>query len=378
MLRLLQISFMIFSLCGTAQAQSQGEMTFRMTGHPGNYVDAEWIAAEGRIVAETPDLLRDFIATHMQFISPQIVFHSPGGELGPALELGRIIRENEIRTAVGLSYNPDDPDAEYGDGTVIVEGTCESSCAWAFMGGIGRTVWNEDDWVTERIGRIGIHQFYSQGQFQREPAIVQSAMGELLFYLIEMGIDPGILALMSTVLPDEMHYLTREELSEYNVEISLGTIGLELALLGDGMAWYQRVNDNLGREVAFTYLYCVDGGREWVIWHQESQPTSYQGRAIYYMSQQDLETRYYEIQGQRIETQTNLGTVVGSSSEEGRPNYFVVGLGNRLTEFPGETLGFLLARNLDREVTGWRFPNMLRALPSSVEFNVLLRTCPTT
>ncbi|MFV1874679.1 hypothetical protein [Nioella sp.] len=63
--------------------------------------------------------------------------------------------------------------------------------------------------MTERIGRIGIHQFYSQGQFQREPVIVQSAMGELLFYLIEMGIDPGILALMSTVLPDKCISHTR-------------------------------------------------------------------------------------------------------------------------------------------------------------------------
>lgn len=360
-------------------ASAQEPMTFEVRGHPGNYTDAEWIAAEGRINSDTPQDFLEFIEDPNVFglTSLQIVFHSSGGELGPALELGRIIRANGMRTAVGFTYNPREDAASIDYDTIIVEGTCESSCAWAFMGGVGRTVRNDEDWTTERIGRIGIHQFYQENELLRQPEIVQSAMGELLFYLVEMGIDPGILGPMSTVLPDEMYYLSAQELNEFNVENTLTRSEPDFALIGGGLAWYHQVTDNLGAEVASTYIYCENGGLDWIVWHRELGSTDYQARDMYGLSE-DLDAQFYEIDGQRIDIPLPLRASHGDETSDGWPDCFLLALGPRLVEFPGETLGLLQARNFEREVIGWRFPNMLRTLPNREQFNVLLRTCPST
>jgi len=354
-------------------ASAQQAMTFRMTGHPGNYIDAEWIAAEGTITPGTADRFRAFIASDIWRRNNQIIFNSTGGNLGAALELGRAIRELDMRTAVGLSFNPDDPAANYGDDTTLVPGTCESACAWAFMGGVGRTVSNDRDWSVARIGQIGIHRFYQDFELELPPAIVQASMGELVFYTIEMGIDPGILSLMATVPSDEMHYLTEAELGEYRVENTLvrGTAGL--ALSGDGLAWVLQVTDTLGRAISATSLYCRAGGESWVLRHRVEAPDNYQVRSIMRMPRQPE----YEIgamqfsQGGLVRLRPD-GVVVGSDLgplPESPSNFFALTFGPDLMGYAGQDFTFTL--DLLRQ-----FPNLNQTLPDAREFNVLRRTCP--
>ena len=73
----------------------------------------------------------------------RLILNSPGGNLGEALKLGRLIRELEWRTMIGGSG--DVPRNSTGGFDILMwetypaNGICESACAYVFMGGVNRS-----------------------------------------------------------------------------------------------------------------------------------------------------------------------------------------------------------------------------------------------
>src|SRR5215467_1346612 len=59
----------------------------------------EWIAAEGRIDPGAPQRLRRLIAK-LGRRRPPIFFHSPGGSITGAIELGRLIHDQKLQVSV--------------------------------------------------------------------------------------------------------------------------------------------------------------------------------------------------------------------------------------------------------------------------------------
>ena len=125
-------------------------MTFKAVSTGGNRC-CWWTEAEGEITNETPFDFERFLSSEKSGGGP-IRFHSPGGSLFAALELGEAIRKRGFDTEVGRTNNSDK-----------VPGVCASACAYAFMGGVGRYL--------EEGAKLGVHRFYNKAAIDDYSAV---------------------------------------------------------------------------------------------------------------------------------------------------------------------------------------------------------------
>ena len=125
---------------------------------------------------------------------PELVFlNSPGGSVSDALAIGRRLRLGEATVQLTASD------------------VCLSACPYILAGGAERVV-DPEAWV-------GVHQHYF-GENVALPAFmavedIQRGQGEVMAYLIEMGIDPAVMQPALLTPPDEIYLLTIEELETY-------------------------------------------------------------------------------------------------------------------------------------------------------------------
>ncbi len=124
-----------------------------------------------------------------------VALYSPGGLVHEALAMGRLIRENGLKTLVT-------PDA-----------ACLSSCPYLLAGGVERHV--------SRSAWVGLHQHYHDRKTIIPSFLavesVQTGQGETLEYLSEMEIDPLILIHVLKTPPEDIYILVEDELIEYRL-----------------------------------------------------------------------------------------------------------------------------------------------------------------
>lgn len=128
-----------------------------------------------------------------------MVVTSGGGALDAALTMGRVIRAKGIST--------------------VAHGLCASACTYMMMGGVNR--------VVTKGTQYGIHQISFTGPDVDPNAPVfspsfmvsfQKDIANLQDYVDEMGVDPRIIGLASRTPPDDIDWLTRDELIAMRVE----------------------------------------------------------------------------------------------------------------------------------------------------------------
>ncbi|RUT99921.1 hypothetical protein EOD23_24265 [Mesorhizobium sp. USDA-HM6] len=123
-----------------------------------------------------------------------IVFNSPGGNVGSAIRLGRMIR------AAGL------------DTLQLRQLQCASACSLAFLGGVHRAA---------EPGSIGVHRPFlkpADGMSNEEAeARVQFGTAAIMAYVIEMGVDPKLMELASSYDKHDIRYLSASEMAELRV-----------------------------------------------------------------------------------------------------------------------------------------------------------------
>jgi hypothetical protein len=129
----------------------------------------------------------------------QVALYSPGGIVDVALSMGRMIREAELDTA-------------------ILPGTfCLSSCPYMLAGGVNRQV--------SLSGAVGLHQHYYEtpGYLPVFLAVsdIQRGQGATMAYLIDMGIDAGVMVHGLMTLPDDIYILVGDELQDSNLATEL-------------------------------------------------------------------------------------------------------------------------------------------------------------
>ncbi|WP_300530495.1 hypothetical protein [uncultured Mameliella sp.] len=215
-------SLLAAALCIATSAAAADPMTFKRASSGGNCVGCTWVSAKGEITAETPDAFRALLEE--TGVDGHVELDSPGGNLGAAIALGRLFREHGLTVSVGRT--------EFLDGyaeTLQGEGTCESACAFALIGG-------QERWIEP--GQLGVHQFYApQGQ-ELPTSATQQIMGQLVLYLIEMGISAEFLTLASQVAPGAMHFLDAWELDRLRIASApQDTRRVEVAEGGLVMRW---------------------------------------------------------------------------------------------------------------------------------------------
>jgi hypothetical protein len=225
-------------------------MTFHLRGDGGNYVGAEWIAAEGEIVDETVDDLESFVKGLGYTENPggcSIRFNSPGGSLIGGIRLGEFIRELKFDTEIGGT----EPDGFHWK---RVPGYCASASAFAFLGGLTRTASD---------GELGVHQFYNEISIRDPSAKVfnsldmsehQFVSAMLIDYVFRMGVDPRFVSVAASTPPSEMQFLNEQMLDDLKVKWHPKEFGpWSIEPSGAGVAAITRSKDKI-RTAKFLYL----------------------------------------------------------------------------------------------------------------------------
>lgn len=158
----------------------------------------EWEGAPALVLtgAITPGDAERFAEFMVARNAPEVVFlNSPGGSVRDALLIGRDIRAMEADTRMS---------------TVDI---CLSACPYLLAAGVERRV--------DEGAMVGVHQHFF-GENTALPAFlavedIQRGQGEVMAYLVEMGIDPRVMQPALMTPPDEIYILTAEELADYRM-----------------------------------------------------------------------------------------------------------------------------------------------------------------
>lgn len=197
---------------------------------------SEWIAAEGAFDPEAHQRLREFLALQPRSDLP-IFFHSTGGMVGPAIAIGRLLRERRMTAGIGQTLPDGCREAPKADdacrrrmksGQILKArlrfngAICASSCAYAFFGASTRSVASGS--------RLGVHssrviatrrqsQVDSRLQGNRGAAskLMNDGYDHLKRYALQMGIDPGVVDLARATSSDRMYWLSHDQLSRLGI-----------------------------------------------------------------------------------------------------------------------------------------------------------------
>ena len=240
-------------------------MRFFIARAPNNCTVCEWIAAEGAIAEDTPTAFERFI-TAISATKAVIVFNSPGGSIPGGLKLGSMIRKLGYDTAIGRTSAA--PGGTAGDNTNHLHpGSCESACAYAFLGGVRRFAVR--NWNGDPVGDYGVHQFFTEDMidapvrraFNAVDLSSQQAMTAILLeYTVRMGADPRLVVQASTTTPwQKMRFLTPEERIALRVDnMQPWSSGWRIEPEGAGAV--ARISVRTGPEEPLsTALFCVRG-----------------------------------------------------------------------------------------------------------------------
>jgi hypothetical protein len=149
------------------------------------------LMATGTIRPGTAKVFAAEIEKHGNYVKT-VVLHSPGGSVSDAIEMGRLIRQQQFATEV--------ESGRY----------CASSCPLVFAGGLERR-------AGERAA-IGVHQVTALvangsalGAIEGMDS-VQRMSAECQKYLLDMAIDPMVWVHAMQTPPDQLFYFTGDEL----------------------------------------------------------------------------------------------------------------------------------------------------------------------
>lgn len=195
----------VFLTAGGSVAE-EAPMRFRSAGNGGNCSTCAWIAAEGRIERDTAQKLEAFLKAEGIEHQPTIALHSSGGDLAGGLRLGEFIRAHRLDTTVLKTEFGTPGSADWWDSEA--DGICASACAYAFLGGVQRTV--------PEGSRLGVHQFRSVDGTSSESG-VQEVTAVLAAYLIHMEVSRDLLVPAGLSRSEEIYWLNRHELENLNV-----------------------------------------------------------------------------------------------------------------------------------------------------------------
>lgn len=197
-MRLLCLLAMLL-LC-TAPARAQDRAILR-EACMGNAVESCYISLSGPIDTGLTDRFRARYGDGIEAVA--IYLDSPGGDLGEALKLGRHLRDTGLETRLGRAV-PEGMEFEQ----VPEGGQCDSACAYVFMGGEKRSL--------SEGQQLGLHRFWVPGgQIDGESA--QIIAGQLVTYMVEMGIDPRVFRAASEMGRDQMLMIGPSEAASFDL-----------------------------------------------------------------------------------------------------------------------------------------------------------------
>jgi hypothetical protein len=186
------------------------------------------VYAQGEITPGTANRFLSFLRLHNVLPGEEVMLNSPGGSLIDGMAIGEIIRNQKLNTEVGVQ------------GDTYGSGGCYSSCTLAFLGGVSRYV--------DSTSQFGVHQFSSSVKISSDQAFnaSQEISGEILNYIINMGVAPDFFTEMSISDPSQINILSQDELHKLNVITPVYTTTWDLKAISQGVYFRGTVDDIRG------------------------------------------------------------------------------------------------------------------------------------
>ncbi len=181
----------------------------------------EWISAVGVFDESTTQRFRDFIGK-LNGRNLPIFFHSPGGSVKAAIEVGYILRERRMSAGIGRA----DTKCRVFDKQAACQNSikagesidaklktddaqCHSACVYAFAGASSRLV--------AANALLGVHS----GRLQKKaPHKVSMATLQKVSrrYYLDMGVDPGLVDIETKTPHERIYILSRSEIARFGLE----------------------------------------------------------------------------------------------------------------------------------------------------------------
>jgi hypothetical protein len=193
-----------------------------------------WIAIEGNIDRAAAVRVSAFLRETKDTRLP-IYFQSPGGEVEPSLEIGRLLRNRKAigrvgKTVAALCSGGTQIDeaclrikagSNAIDAKLVTENAmCSSACVYMLLGATAREVAPD--------AGLGVHdskmflrskqQLTKQERDQALERMMVRGRRELASFTSAMGIDAGLLELIRSVPFEKAHLLTRSELYRFGID----------------------------------------------------------------------------------------------------------------------------------------------------------------
>ena len=188
-------------LCWPATAPADQPMTFRLVRASPWSVD---IYAAGEITHDTPAQFAAFLQENNIKAPATVFLFSGGGDLDAGLALGREIRRAGLDTEVGVPQ-----------GSIAGPAECDSSCTFAFLGGVTRTM--------APGSRYGVHRF--SGNVANPLQTAQEEAGKLVAYIAEMGVSRGMYTEMTEGTPAQVKYLDAGTMAKLRITTTVSVRG---------------------------------------------------------------------------------------------------------------------------------------------------------
>lgn len=203
----MRIARLLQGLAATAlllsAAAPAAAMSFAVTTAPDACKPKGCVIATGDIDSDSGKDLARFVRKNGVATGATVVLQSEGGNLLGGLALGATIRNAGLATSV----------ARYDDqaGVLASGGDCASACAYAFLGGVQRSVGEGS--------RLGVHQVCGPPDkpWELSASDSQWLMAMVAVYLSQMGVPMDVMILALRTSPNDMHWLSPVELAQYSV-----------------------------------------------------------------------------------------------------------------------------------------------------------------
>jgi hypothetical protein len=194
-------------------------MRFEHAGSTSNCPKCLFVLGIGEITDETPAAFRDFLGRNPD-AEKRLRLSSPGGSLLGGIALGEMIRSAGYATEIGATRHNGDGSVTSGGapGSQRTPGVCASACAYAFLGGVERTI--------DINSKIGFHRFYRESAIAQPTARLftgadldgaQRTTAAIVLYLLRMGIDARVASLAAEAAPNEIRWLSDKEAHELRI-----------------------------------------------------------------------------------------------------------------------------------------------------------------
>ncbi len=166
-----------------------------------------------------------------------IYINSTGGDVEAAIGIGRLIRRNDLETAVGSYYLDPQGPHEHLIHRKFVAGKCISAATLIFLGGRLRH-FNSDC-------SFGVHQFSFTPSTQEQVEKSQKLSASIARYIEEMGISTAFMEVSADKPGREVTFLSKAQLKEFQVVTGGETEATWKVEMHEEVAYVKGERDNI-------------------------------------------------------------------------------------------------------------------------------------